>query len=187
MNIFTRMFGSKTDHTVTVQPSGLLEDGGGWYYEESQDYSSSQQTIRIEQDRPGDWYVRESFCEIDGLNDPERAEDVAEFFAGSYRWLRLERRPGQRQGGRAIAVVGTCRGTRGKEETHHLGFLDAERAGDLGTENVKKMWPRIRFIKFPGRGRRPRYQIRFDIMMELAEDTFEESTDLSRNRSNCGS
>ena len=87
MSIFTRMFGSKTDHAMTVQPSGLLEDDGGWYYEESQDYSSSQQTIRIEQDRPGDWYVRDSFCEVDGLNDPDRADDVAKFFAGSYRWL----------------------------------------------------------------------------------------------------
>lgn len=35
MSIFTRMFGSKTDHAMTVQPSGLLEDDGGWYCEES--------------------------------------------------------------------------------------------------------------------------------------------------------
>jgi hypothetical protein len=117
--------------------------------------------------------VRDSFCEVDGLNDPDREDDVASFFAGSYRWLRLERRPGRRQGERTIAVVGTCRGPRWKEATYHLGFLDPELARDLGTENVKKMWPRIRFIKLPGRGRRPRYQIRFDIMVELEEDTFE--------------
>jgi len=173
MGILTRIFGLKPKHHTAVQPSGLIEDDRGWYYEESQDYSSSQQTIRIEQDRPGDWYVHDSFCEVDGLNDPDRADDVARFFAGSYRWLHLERRPGQRQGGRTIAVVGTCRGRRGKEATYHLGFLDPELVRDLGTENVTKMWPRIRFIKLPGRGRRPRYQIRFDIMVELEEDTFE--------------
>ena len=35
------------------------------------------------------------------------------------------------------------------------------------------MWCRIRFIKFPGRGRSPKYLIRFDLMVELEEDTFE--------------
>ncbi len=173
MSIFTRMFGSKTDHAMNVRASGLLEDEDGWYYEESQDYSSSQQTIRIEQDRPGDWYVRDSFCEVDGLNDPDRAEDVAEFFAGSYRWLHLERRPNGRNSRSTVAVIGTSRGPNGKERRHHLGFLAPELAGELGRENVSKIWPRVRFIKFPGRGRRPRYLIRFDLMVELAEDTFE--------------
>ena len=173
MSIFTRMFGSKTDHAMTVQPSGLLEDNGGWYYEESQDYSSSQQTIRIEQDRPGDWYVRDSFCEVDGLNDPDRADDVAKFFAGSYRWLHLERRPNGRHGRRTIAVIGTSRGPKGKEQRNHLGFIGPELAGDLGTQDVKKMWCRIRFIKFPGHRRSPKYLIRFDLMVELEEDTFE--------------
>ena len=173
MGIWTRMFGTKPETPLSIQPSGLLEDEGGWYYEESQDYSNSQQTIRVEQDRPGDWYIRDSFCEVEGLNVPERQNDVERFFAGSYRWLRLERRPGQRQGGRTIAVIGTCRGPRGKKETYDLGFLGADLTGDLGTENVKKMWPRIRFIKFPGRGRRPKYLIRFDLMVELEENTFE--------------
>lgn len=171
MSIFTRMFGSKTDHAMTVQPSGLLEDDGGWYYEESQDYSSSQQTIRIEQDRPGDWYVRDSFCEVDGLNDPDRADDVAKFFAGSYRWLHLERRPNARHGRRTIAVIGTSRGPKGKEQRNHLGFIGPELADNLGTQDVKKMWCRIRFIKFPGR--RPGYLIRFDLMVELEQGTFE--------------
>ena len=172
MRIWTRIFGSKVERPPQIRPSGLLEDEGGWYYEESQDYSSTQQTIRIEQDRPGDWYIRDSFCEVDGLNDPERADDVAAFFSGTYRWLELERRPDGRRGPRTIAVVGTSRGPKGKERRHHLGFIDQDLAEDLGTEDVRKMWCRIRFIKFPGRGRRPRYQIRFDLMMELAEDTF---------------
>jgi hypothetical protein len=98
VSIFTRIFDSKTDHAMPVQPSGLLEDDGGLYCEESQDYSSSQSTIRIEKDRPGDWYVRDSFCEVDGLNDADRADDVAKFFAGSHRWLHLERRPNGRNG-----------------------------------------------------------------------------------------
>lgn len=173
MGIWTRMFGSKLEKSTPIQPAGLLEDRGGWYYEESQDYSSSQQTIRIDQDRPGDWYIRDSFCEVDGLNDPERADDVAAFFKGAYRWLRLERKPNGRRGQRAIAVIGTCRDGKGRDQRHHLGFLDPELAKDLGSEDVRKMWCRIRFIKFPGRGRHPKYLIRFDLMMELAEDTFE--------------
>ena len=173
MGIWTRLFGTKPETPMSIQPSGLLEDKGGWYYEESQDYSKSQQTIRIEQDRPGDWYIRNSFCEVAGLNDPDRAADVAEFFAGSYRWLRLERRPTVRHGRRTIAVIGSSRGPKGKERDHHLGFLDGELTDDLGNEDVRKMWCRIRFIKFPGRNRRSKYLIRFDLMMELAEDTFE--------------
>jgi hypothetical protein len=156
-----------------VRVSGLLEDEGGWYYEELQDYSSSQHTIRIEQDRPGDWYVRDSSCSVDGLNDQERAVDVARFFAGSYRWLSLERKPNGRHGRKTVAVVGTSRDPRGKEQRHDLGFLEPELAGELGREDVSRIWPRIRFIKFPGRGRRPKHLIRFDLMVELAEDTFE--------------
>jgi hypothetical protein len=29
VSIFTRMFDSKTDHAMPLQPSGLLEDDGG--------------------------------------------------------------------------------------------------------------------------------------------------------------
>jgi hypothetical protein len=156
-----------------IRPSGLLEDGGGWYYEESQDYSSSQQTIRIEQDRPGDWYVRDSFCEVDGLNDASQADNVVRFFAGSYRWLRLERRPNGRYGRKTIAVLGTYRNKKGKEQVSHIGYLAPELANEIGNEDITKLWGRIRFIKFPGRGRRPRYLIRFDLMVELEEGTFE--------------
>jgi hypothetical protein len=175
MGIWTLIFGSKDQQPVPIQASGLLEDEGGWYYEELQDYSSSQQTIRIEQDRPGDWYVRESFCEIEGLNHPDRAADVAAFFAGSYRWLSLERKPNGRYGRKTIAVIGTSRGPRGKVQRHDLGFLDPELAEDLGSGRLEKLWCRIRFIKFPGHGRRTKYLIRFDLMQELAENTFEEA------------
>jgi hypothetical protein len=169
MGIFARVFGSKDQKPAAIRASGVLEDKSGWYYEESQDYSSSQQTIRIEQDRPGDWHVRDSFCEVDGLNEPDRLDDVKRFFAGSYRWLSLERRPNKRHGQRTIAVIGTTRGPRGKENRHHIGYLTPELAEDLGTEDVRKMWSCIRFIKFPGR--RPRYLIRFDLMVEGDEDT----------------
>ncbi len=171
MGIWTRVFGSKIEMPGAIRPSGLLEDEGGWYYEEVQDYSSSQPTIRIEQDRPGDWYVQDSFCEVEGLNDPSLAEDVARFFAGSYRWLCLERRPNGRHGRKTIAVMGTFRNSRGKEQVSHLGFLSPKVADELGNQDVTKLWARIRFIKFPDR--RPRYQIRFDLMVELDEDTFE--------------
>ncbi len=169
MGIWSRVFGTKTDRPEAVRPSGLLKDEGGWYYEEAQDYSSTQQTIRIEQDRPGDWHVRESFCEVEGLNDPSQADDVARFFAGSYRWLRLERRPTGRHGRKTIAVIGTSRNSRGKEQVSHLGYLAPGLANGLDRQNVSKLWGRIRFIKFPGR--RPRYLIRFDLMAEGEEET----------------
>jgi len=173
MGICTRVFGSKAELQVVVRPSGLLEDEGGWYEEESQDYSSSQQTIRIEQDRPGDWYVRESICDVEGLNDFSRADDVACFFAGSYPWLRLERRPNGCQERRIIAVIWTSRNSRGKEQVSHFGYFASELANDLGNQKVTKLWGRIRFIRFPGRRRRPQYLIRFDLMVEFGEDTFE--------------
>lgn len=173
MGILSRLFASKSQPLTPNRSSGLIEDDDGWYYEEAQDYSSTQQTIRIEQDRPGDWRVRDSFCKVDGLNEPDRLDDVERFFAGSYRWLSLERRPNQRHGQRTIAVIGTTRGLRGKEQRHHIGYLAPDLAEDLGTEDVRKAWSRIRFIKFPGRGRRPQYLIRFDLMVEGDEDTFE--------------
>ncbi len=153
-------------------PSGLLEDEGGWYYEESQDYSSSQQTIRIEQDRPGDWYVRDSFCEVDGLNEPDRGPTSWRFFAGSYRWLHLERRPNGRhgqQGHRGHRDLLAAPQGQGKETPPRLSHSGLARTSE--PRMSAKMWGRIRFIKFPGR--RPRYQIRFDLMVELDEDTFD--------------
>lgn len=173
MDIWARLFGSKHDAPLAVRPSGLLRDEDGWYYKESQDFSSTQQTLRIDQDRPGDWYVRDSFCEVEGINEPARAADVAGFFGGSYRWLHLERRPDGRFGRRTIAVFGSYLDKKGKERRAHLGFLKKELSDELGTEDVGKLWGRISFIKFPGRGRRPRYLIRFDLMVELADDTFE--------------
>ena len=117
--------------------------------------------------------MRDSFSEVDGLNDADRADDVAKFFADSYRWLHLERRPNGRNGRKTIAVIGTSRGPKGKKQRNHLGFVRPELAGDLGAQDVKKMWSRIRFIKFPGRGRSPKFLIRFNLMVELEEDTFE--------------
>jgi len=46
MGILARMFGSKTQDAMPVQPSGLVENEARSYYEESQDYSNSHQTIQ---------------------------------------------------------------------------------------------------------------------------------------------
>ena len=91
MSIWARMFSSTQTSPIEVQPAGLVEDEGGWYYEETCELTSSRLTIRIEQDRPGDWYVHEGCCEVAGLDDAGRAEEVARFFAGRYRWLELDR------------------------------------------------------------------------------------------------
>ncbi len=147
-----------------VRAAGVLRDEEGWYYEESQNFSKSQSTVRIDQKRPGDWTTLESSCGIVGLNKPEREKEVARFFAGSYRWLRLEREPNGFKTNNVVRVIGTYREKSGKELSVHLGFLKPEMAEDLEGVDVRKLWARIRFIRFPSPGRDSKYMIRFDLM-----------------------
>jgi hypothetical protein len=175
MGILAKLLGSRGGPVEVdrISPSGVLKDENGWYYEELQDYSSSQNTLRIDQDRPGDWYVHRSFCEVADLNDPERTEDVRRFFAGSYRWLELERDRSVPRTRNIIKVIGTFRDAKGREQRVHLGFLDSDLAADLARHDVGKLWGRIRFIKFPSPGRRPSYLVRFDLMVQLEDGTFD--------------
>jgi hypothetical protein len=147
-----------------VKAAGVLRDEEGWYYEESQNFSRSQSTVRIDQQRPGDWETLESSCGIIGLNKPVRQKEVAQFFAGSYRWLRLERELNGFKANNVIRVVGSFRDKSGKERAAHLGFLKLEVAEELEREDVGKLWARIRFIRFPSPGRDSKYMIRFDLM-----------------------
>jgi hypothetical protein len=147
-----------------VKAAGVLRDEEGWYYEESQNFSRSQSTVRIDQQRPGDWEILESSCGIVGLNKPERRKEVARFFAGTYRWLRLERELNGFKANNVIRIIGTYREKSGKEISTHLGFLRLELAEDLEGENVRDLWPRIRFVRFPSPGRDSKYMIRFDLM-----------------------
>ncbi len=147
-----------------ARAAGVLKDEGGWYYEESQNFSSSQSTVRVEQRRPGSWEVRKSSCGIMGLNDRDRRTGVARFFAGTYRWLRLEREARGSLAGNVIKIVGTYRDKAGKEHATLLGFLDEELAEELEGQDVRNLWGRIRFIKFPIPGRDSRYLVRFDLM-----------------------
>jgi hypothetical protein len=147
-----------------VKAAGVLRDDEGWYYEESQNFSKTQSTVRIDQQRPGDWETIESSCGIVGLNKPVRHKEVAGFFAGSYRWLRLERELNGFKANNVIKVIGTYRDKAGKEHAADLGFLALELAEDLEGKDVRKMWPRIRFIKFPSPGRSSKHVIRFDLM-----------------------
>ena len=149
-----------------VKAAGVLRDDEGWYYEESQNFSRSQSTVRIDQQRPGDWETLESSCGIVGLNKTVRQKDVARFFAGSYRWLRLERELNGFKANNVIRVVGTYRDKSGKELSVHLGFLKLELAEDLEGEDVRKLWARIRFIRFPSPGRDSKFIIRFDLMQQ---------------------
>jgi hypothetical protein len=147
-----------------ARAAGVLKDEGGWYYEESQNFSNTQSTIRVEQRRPGHWQLRETSCGIMGLNNNDRRDEVARFFAGSYRWLRLERDERGVRASNVIKVIGTCRDKAGKEQALHLGFLKEELAEELEGEDVRKLWGRIRFIKFPTPGRDSRFMVRFDLM-----------------------
>ena len=147
-----------------VKAAGVLRDEEGWYYEESQNFSRSQSTVRIDQQRPGDWEILESSCGIVGLNKSERQKEVARFFAGSYRWLRLERELNGFKANNVIRIIGTYRDKSGKELSAHLGFLKLELAEDLEGMDVRKLWARIRFIRFPTPGRDSKYMIRFDLM-----------------------
>jgi len=156
---------SKSVHQQVKAP-GMLRDEEGWYYKESRNFSSSQSTVRIDQQRPGNWETLESSCGIVGLNKPLRQKDVARFFAGSYRWLRLERELNGFRANNVIKVIGTYRDKSGKELVAHLGFINLGLAEELEGENVLKLWARIRFIRFPSPGRDSKHMIRFDLMQD---------------------
>lgn len=173
MDIWARLFGSNNDGLLMAQPAGLLRDDGGWYYQESLVYSGGRQTLRIEQDKPGNWYVHDSCCEVQGINDPAREADVAAFFGGTYRWLHLEPSFGGRAGRGSITVFGTYRNAAGEKKRVHLGFLAQRLVDDLEKEAFGEIWGRIRCLGNAGRGRHSRYLIQFDLLVELDEDTFE--------------
>ena len=166
MGFWSGIFKAKDGESVhqQVNAAGVLRDEEGWYYEESQNFSRTQSTVRVEQQRPGDWEILESSCGIVALNNAKRIEDVARFFSGSYRWLRLEREVSGFQANHVIKVIGTYRDKSGEERATHLGFLKQELGEDLEGENVLEMWPRIRFIRFPSPGRGSKYVVRFDLM-----------------------
>lgn len=149
-----------------VKAAGVLRDDEGWYYEESQNFSSSQSTIRVDQNRPGNWETLESSCGVVGLNKPVRQKDVARFFAGSYRWLRLERELNGFKANDVIRVIGTFREKSGQESSVHLGFLNLALSEILEGENVLKLWPRLRLIRFPSPRRDSKYMIRFDLTQD---------------------
>lgn len=166
MGIWSAIFKPRNNKSVhrQVKAAGVLRDEEGWYYEESQNFSRSQSTVRIDQQRPGEWKTLESSCGIVGLNRPERQKEVGRFFAGSYRWLQLERELNGFGASSLIKVVGTYREKAGKERAVHLGFLKRELAEDLEGQDVRDLWARIRFIRFPTPGRDSRHLIRFDLM-----------------------
>ena len=166
MSVWSAIIKAMSNKSVhqQVRAAGILRNEKGWYYEESQNFSSSQSTIRINQKRPGDWEALESSCGIVGLNKPVRQTEVARFFTGSYRWLRLERELNGFKANNIVKVIGTYRERSEKELAVHLGFLNLGVAEDLEGENVLKLWARIRFIRFPSPGRDSKYMIRFDLM-----------------------
>lgn len=154
--------GKSADHRAKA--AGVVKNEDGWYYEESQNFSRTQSTVRIEQNRPGNWETLQSSCGVIGLNQPSRKEDVERFFAGTYRWLRLEREAAGFQTANAVKVIGTYRDTAGKERAVHLGHLNQEAAEEVAGEDLRRLWGKIRFIRFPSPGRDSRYMVRFDLM-----------------------
>jgi hypothetical protein len=175
MSIWSSIFGPKPGEAaaVEIRPSGLLMDADGWYYEESLDADCPQRTIRVQQDRPGDWYVRKTNCRVDELNSPSRADEVLRFFTGSFRWIRFER--GKTGDGDAdrIRVIGTFLDVNGADCEAHLGFVETEIAEDLLDHDVDHLWGRIRCLRPPGAGRRPTFCLRFDLLVELDERLFD--------------
>lgn len=170
MGFLSSLFGRKAakessnGKTVGVKAAGLVKDADGWFYEETQDFAVSTSSIRIEQERPGEWSVRDGFCEIQGLNDLDRLEQVEQFFNGSYRWLQLERRAGGPSGLHTIKVYGTFNDQRGTGHRVHLGYLDDDLSTDLANEDIKGLWGNIRFLRFPKPRTRTKYLVRFDLM-----------------------
>jgi hypothetical protein len=156
--------GSSTFGQQKGTADGPAQGQEGWFYEESRDFSKSQSTIRINQQRPGEWAVLKPSCGIVGLNEPGRRDGVAGFFEGSFRWLRLERGVDNVSGEKLVKVIGTYRGKRGRESVIQLGSLKQDLVDGLKGVKIENLWGRIRFIKFPSPGRNTGYLIRFDLM-----------------------
>ena len=167
MGFFEGLLKGKSDKGAhkRARAAGVVKDEDGWYYEESQNFSSSQSTVRIEQQRPGRWEVLQSSCGVIGLNSPSRRPDVERFFVGTYRWLRLEREVSGSQPSSAVRVIGTYHDKAGMEHAVHLGHLNQEAADDIEGEDLRNLWGKIRFIRFPSPGRDSKYLVRFDLMV----------------------
>jgi len=180
MSIWTSIFGSKMGRSIGVEirPSGLLMDADGWYYEESLDAECPQRSIKVQQDRPGDWYVRNTNCRIAELNSPARAPEVLSFFAGSFRWLRFEREEANGRGPGSVKIIGTYLDQDGREGESHLGYVEKEIAEKIADQDVGNLWGRIRCIRPPGPGRRPTFCLRFDLLVELDEKMFDDEVDV---------
>jgi len=176
MSIWSSIFGPKHSNAaaVEIRPSGLLMDADGWYYEESLDAECPLRTIRVHQNRPGDWYLRDSNCRIAELNRPSRAAEVYGFFAGSFRWLRLEREAKKGHGPGAIRVIGSFLDGEGVECESHLGYLEDEVAKKIVHQDLGHLWARLRCIRPTGVGRRPNFCLRFDLLVELDTEMFDD-------------
>lgn len=176
MSIWSSIFGPKPGEAASleIRPSGLLMDADGWYYEESLDSECPQRSIRIQQDRPGDWYVRNTNCSVAELNSPARAAEVLAFFTGSFRWLRFEREAENGHCPDAIKIIGTFLNGDGAECASNLGYLEPEVATALVDQNVERLWGRIRCLRPPGRDRRPNFCLRFDLLIELDDRVFDD-------------
>jgi hypothetical protein len=174
MSIWSSIFGPRPGaaNPIDIRPSGLLIDADGWFYEESLDSQCPLRTIRIQQDRPGDWYVRNTNCSIAELNDPARAAEVLEFFTGSFRWLKFEREAENGRSPDAIRIIGTFLDGDGVECASILGYVEPSVATALVDQDVDRLWGRIRCIRPPGSGRRPNFCLRYDILVELDEKLF---------------
>jgi hypothetical protein len=176
MSIWSSIFGPKHGDvaSVEIRPSGLLMDADGWYYKESLDAECPLKTIRVEQNRPGDWYVRDTNCRIAELNSPSRAAEVYGFFTGSFRWLRFEReaKKGHRPG--AIRIIGSFLDGEGAECESHLGYLEHEVAQNIAHQDVGHLWARLRCFRPPGVGRRPNFYLCFDLLLQLDGEMFDD-------------
>jgi hypothetical protein len=186
MNIWSSIFGPRRGRAapVEIRPSGLLMDADGWYYEESLDAECPLRTIRVQQNRPGDWYVRDTNCRIAELNRPSRAAEVFGFFTGSFRWLRFEREAKKGRGPGAIRIIGSFLDADGAECETHLGYVEHEVARNIVHQDVGDLWARLRCIRPPGAGRRPNFYLRFDLLTELDGEMFDDDVKVEARSGN---
>jgi hypothetical protein len=151
MSIWSSIFGPRPGaaNPIDIRPSGLLIDADGWFYEESLDSQCPLRTIRIQQDRPGDWYVRNTNCSIAELNDPARAAEVLAFFTGSFRWLKFER---EAENGRGVCIDSRLR----RAECRHGPRRSGRRppVGSHPVHQTPRLGPAAEFLsslRHPGR------------------------------------
>ena len=87
-------------------------------------------------------------------------------------WKEREEENGHGPG--AIKIIGTFLDGEGLTRESDLGYVEPEISTALTGQDVEKLWGRIRCIRPPGTLRKPTFCLRFDLLVELDDNLFDD-------------